>query len=104
MTYTSALEPGEYLRRLFDDVEFSYLVVVATGRCRSSCTWPTVDRRSLRGHCCRCSVALPCHAGACKPRAVSGRRRPAVLTYAAGGAAAPGRRSQHSSSGTVERQ
>ena len=29
MTYTSALEPGEYLRRLFDDVEFSYLVVVA---------------------------------------------------------------------------
>jgi hypothetical protein len=29
MTDTSALEPGEYLRRLFDDVEFSYLVVVA---------------------------------------------------------------------------
>ena len=25
---TSALEPAEYLRRLFDDVEFSYLVVV----------------------------------------------------------------------------
>jgi hypothetical protein len=29
MTDTSALEPAEYLRRLFDDVEFSYLVVVA---------------------------------------------------------------------------
>jgi hypothetical protein len=25
----SALEPAKYLRRLFDDVEFSYLVVVA---------------------------------------------------------------------------
>lgn len=29
MTDTSALEPAEYLRRLFDDLEFSYLVVVA---------------------------------------------------------------------------
>ena len=29
MTDMSALEPAEYLRRLFDDVEFSYLVVVA---------------------------------------------------------------------------
>jgi hypothetical protein len=29
MTDTSALEPAEYLRRLSDDVEFSYLVVVA---------------------------------------------------------------------------
>jgi hypothetical protein len=29
MTDTSALEPAEYLRRLFDDVEFSYLVVLA---------------------------------------------------------------------------
>jgi hypothetical protein len=29
MTDTSAFEPAEYLRRLFDDVEFSYLVVVA---------------------------------------------------------------------------
>ena len=29
MTDKSALEPAEYLRRLFDDVEFSYLVVVA---------------------------------------------------------------------------
>jgi hypothetical protein len=29
MTDTSPLEPAENLRRLFDDVEFSYLVVVA---------------------------------------------------------------------------
>ena len=29
MTDMSGLEPAEYLRRLFDDVEFSYLVVVA---------------------------------------------------------------------------
>jgi hypothetical protein len=29
MTDTSAVEPTEYLRRLFDDVEFCYLVVVA---------------------------------------------------------------------------
>ena len=29
MMNTSALEPAEYLRRLFDDAEFSYLVVVA---------------------------------------------------------------------------
>jgi len=29
MTETSDLEPAEHLRRLFDDVEFSYLVVVA---------------------------------------------------------------------------
>ena len=29
MTDMSALEPAEYLRRLFDDVEFSYLVVMA---------------------------------------------------------------------------
>ena len=29
MTDKSALEPAEYLRRLFDDLEFSYLVVVA---------------------------------------------------------------------------
>jgi hypothetical protein len=29
MTDLSALEPAEYLRRLFDDVEFSFLVVVA---------------------------------------------------------------------------
>jgi hypothetical protein len=29
MTDTSALEPAEYMRRLFDDVEFSYLVVMA---------------------------------------------------------------------------
>ena len=29
MTDTSALDPAEYLRRLFDDVEFCYLVVVA---------------------------------------------------------------------------
>jgi hypothetical protein len=29
MMNTSALEPAEYLRRLFDDPEFSYLVVVA---------------------------------------------------------------------------
>ena len=29
MTDPSALEPAEYLRRLFDDLEFSYLVVVA---------------------------------------------------------------------------
>jgi hypothetical protein len=29
MTDTAALESAEYLRRLFDDVEFSYLVVVA---------------------------------------------------------------------------
>ena len=29
MTDPSALEPAEYLRRLFDDVEFCYLVVVA---------------------------------------------------------------------------
>jgi Dimerisation domain len=29
MMNTSALEPADYLRRLFDDAEFSYLVVVA---------------------------------------------------------------------------
>jgi hypothetical protein len=29
MMDTSELDPAEYLRRLFDDVEFSYLVVVA---------------------------------------------------------------------------
>jgi hypothetical protein len=29
MTGAPALQPDEYLRRLFDDVEFSYLVVVA---------------------------------------------------------------------------
>jgi hypothetical protein len=29
MTDTSAFEPAEYLRRLFDDVEFSYLIAVA---------------------------------------------------------------------------
>ena len=29
MADTSAVEPTEYLRRLFDDVEFCYLVVVA---------------------------------------------------------------------------
>ena len=29
MRDTSVLEPAEYLMRLFDDVEFSYLVVVA---------------------------------------------------------------------------
>jgi hypothetical protein len=29
MTNMSGLEPAEYLRRLFDDLEFSYLVVVA---------------------------------------------------------------------------
>jgi hypothetical protein len=29
MPGTPALQPAEFLRRLFDDVEFSYLVVVA---------------------------------------------------------------------------
>jgi hypothetical protein len=52
MMDTSEFDPAEYLRRLFDDVEFSYLVVVAaeTGRCRSSCIGPAVDRRSICGH------------------------------------------------------
>jgi hypothetical protein len=93
MTDTSALEPGEYLRRLFDDVEFSYLVVVAAQLGVADLLAP--GPRSIAD----LSAATAADArslyrvlrGACKPRAVSGRRRPAVLTDAAGEAAAPGR-------------
>ena len=43
MTDTSALEPAEYLRRLFDDVEFSLPIVLPLAHGRS----PTIRRPRL---------------------------------------------------------
>jgi hypothetical protein len=55
-----AVEPAEYLRRLFDDVEFSYLVVVAAELGVADLFAPGPRSiADLCGHGCRCPVASP---------------------------------------------
>jgi hypothetical protein len=105
MTGTSALEPEEYLRRLFDDLEFSYLVVVAAQLGVADLLAPGPQSiADLSAATAADAQSLYRVLRALASRGLfRGRRRPAVHTYAAGGASAPGRRSQYSSSGTVER-
>jgi O-methyltransferase domain len=90
MMDTSELDPAEYLRRLFDDVEFSYLVVVAAelGVADLLASGPRsiTDLSAATG---ADAQALYRVLRACQPRAVPGGRRQAVLTDAAGGPIAP---------------
>jgi hypothetical protein len=105
MPGTPALQPAEFLRRLFDDVEFSYLVVVAAqlgvADLLASGPGPIADLAAATGadaRRCIASCGLS-QAGACLGRTVT-----SVLSNAVGRGAAHRRRSQHSSSGIVEWQ